>query len=101
MLRFHIPLIEPDVRFSGIRLSDKDSCLRTQEAASDLLQLDEAQRLVQVFIREAWPARTPHLVFPTQPPTKPIPGVGIHGPVGFTDRPQPEAVRPSGQHPVE
>ena len=24
MVRFHIPLIEPDVRFSRIRLSDKD-----------------------------------------------------------------------------
>ena len=29
-LRFHIPLIEPDVRISRIRLSDKDSCVRTQ-----------------------------------------------------------------------
>ncbi len=53
ILRFHIPLIEPDVRFSRIRLSDKDSCVRTQEVASDLLQLDEAQPLVQVFVREA------------------------------------------------
>ena len=32
MLRFHSPLIEPDGRISRIRLSDKDSCVRTQEA---------------------------------------------------------------------
>ena len=53
VLRFHIPLIEPDVRFSRIRLSDKNSCFRTQEAASKLFQLDQSQRLVQVFIRKA------------------------------------------------
>jgi len=30
MLRFHTPLIKPDVRFSRIRLSDKDSRVRTR-----------------------------------------------------------------------
>jgi len=34
MLRFHTPLIEPDVRFSRIRLSDKDSRVRTRKSAS-------------------------------------------------------------------
>src|SRR5258708_6704477 len=29
-LRFHIPLIEPDMRISRIRLSDKNSCFRVQ-----------------------------------------------------------------------
>jgi hypothetical protein len=33
MLRFHIPLIEPDVQFSRIRLSDKVSRFRTREVA--------------------------------------------------------------------
>ena len=32
-LRFHVPLIEPNVRISRIRLSDKDSCVRTRIAA--------------------------------------------------------------------
>jgi len=31
MLRFHTPLIEPDVRISRIRLSDKASCVRPRE----------------------------------------------------------------------
>jgi len=30
MLRFHLPLIEPDLRIARIRLSDKTSCLRSQ-----------------------------------------------------------------------
>ena len=30
-LRFHVPLIEPDVRISRIRLSDKASCVRTRD----------------------------------------------------------------------
>ena len=33
MLRFHLPLIKPDVRFSRIRLSDKDSCFRPRNVA--------------------------------------------------------------------
>jgi hypothetical protein len=33
VLRFHSPLIEPDGRISRIRLSDKDSGFRPQEAA--------------------------------------------------------------------
>jgi len=32
MLRFHIPLIEPDMRISRIRLSDGTSCLRPRKA---------------------------------------------------------------------
>jgi hypothetical protein len=40
MLRFHLPLIKPDVRFSRIRLSDKDSCIRPREVARPALELD-------------------------------------------------------------
>jgi len=29
MLRFHSPLVEPDRRFSRIRLSDKEECCST------------------------------------------------------------------------
>jgi len=38
MLRFHTPLIEPDVRFSRIRLSDKVSRFRPRKASCALLQ---------------------------------------------------------------
>jgi len=48
MLRFHIPLIEPDVRISRIRLSDKDSCVRTRIAARKLRESHQTQTLGQV-----------------------------------------------------
>ena len=45
MLRFHSPLIEPDVRISRIRLSDKDSRVRPREARPrSPLEPDQAQR---------------------------------------------------------
>jgi hypothetical protein len=49
-LRFHIPLIKPDVRFSRIRLSDKDSCVRPRKVACSPLQSDQAQPLLQVLV---------------------------------------------------
>ena len=51
MLRFHIPLVKPDVQISRIRLSDKDSRLRPREAPRQHRKADEAQRLVQVLVR--------------------------------------------------
>ena len=33
MLRFHVPLIKPDMRIYRIRLSDKVSCFRPREIA--------------------------------------------------------------------
>ena len=33
VLRFHLPLIKPDVQISRIRLSDKDSCFRPRNVA--------------------------------------------------------------------
>jgi hypothetical protein len=51
MLRFHSPLIEPDVRICCIRLSDKDSCFRPQEAVRSAFQLDEPEGAAQVRFR--------------------------------------------------
>src|SRR3972149_9979084 len=53
MLRFHIPLIKPDVQIFRIRLSDKDSRLRPREAGRHLRKADETQRLVQGMVRGA------------------------------------------------
>jgi hypothetical protein len=52
MFRFHIPLIKPDVRISRIRLSDKESRCRPRESSRFRTQSDQAQLLVQVFVRE-------------------------------------------------
>ena len=51
LLRFHLPLIEPDVRICRIRLSDKDSCFRPQEAVRSALQLDKSEGAAQVRFR--------------------------------------------------
>ena len=48
MLRFHIPLIEPDGRFSRIRLSDKESRFRTRKVARPHLELNEPQSVVEI-----------------------------------------------------
>ena len=53
VLRFHIPLVEPDVRISRIRLSDKASCVRPRKVALLLLQPGQAQCIVEDLSREA------------------------------------------------
>ena len=49
LLRLHLPLIEPDVQVSRIRLSDKDSRRRTREAARSSLELDQPQAAQERF----------------------------------------------------
>jgi hypothetical protein len=68
MLRLHLPLIEPDVRISRIRLSDKNSCVRPQQAAWLRTKLDKAQLVVQNFVGKTCIIPAPHFVLATQPP---------------------------------
>ncbi len=51
--RFHRPLIEPDVRISLIRLSDRISRVRPPEVARSAPELREPQLLVQLLVGEA------------------------------------------------
>src|SRR5438093_8370289 len=99
--RFHIPLVEPDGRFSRIRLSDKVSCVRPWEVVGEGLQPNQTQRSVEVLVGEPRDSPSPHLVLATQPPAELIPGVCIHRPVRFAHRPETEVVRPTAQHVVE
>ena len=62
MLRFHLPLIEPDLPFSGIRLSDKTSYRRPQPAMPRRTQLFQAQLLVQILIGKPRVDSRPHSV---------------------------------------
>jgi hypothetical protein len=66
--RLHLPLIEPDVQISRIRLSDKSSCVRPQQAAPLRTKLDKAQLAVQDFVGKMCIFPAPHLVLGTQPP---------------------------------
>ncbi len=53
MLRFHLPLIKPDVRISRIRLSDKDSRFRSREVTLDPRESDQSEFKGEVLSRES------------------------------------------------
>ena len=59
MLRFHVPLIEPDVRISRIRLSDKGLMGSPTGSSGLRWQLAQAQFSVQIRIRVASRLRDP------------------------------------------
>jgi hypothetical protein len=85
--RFHLPLVEPDVRICRIRLSDQVSCVRACKAGSPHpLEPNQPQLVVQVLVGESCLAPPLHLVLPTQPPAEPIPNVSIQRPVGVAHR---------------
>jgi hypothetical protein len=67
-LRFHTPLIEPDVRICRIRLSARTSRLHPRRAAAKLREAYESEVPVRVreWIRPA-PA-SPRFVLASQPP---------------------------------
>ena len=92
MLRFHIPLIKPDVRVSRIRLSDRHSRCRPRKVARPLLKPDEVEPLVHVLVGIACGPPTLYLVLPSQPLTQPTGRMPIHGPIGFAYRPEAEVV---------
>src|SRR5437588_508107 len=82
-LRFHTPLIEPDMRIARIRLSDKTSRHRPRRAAPKPGQTYEPE--VPVEMRE-WisPASaSPDLVFGPQPPAQPHRCVVIERAIGL------------------
>ncbi len=58
MLRFHIPLIEPDRRVERIRLSEEASRGRTRMTVDPLQEPDQAELKVQRRVREPFPSLT-------------------------------------------
>src|SRR5216683_2495411 len=82
-LRFHTPLIEPDMQISRIRLSDKISRLHPRRAAATLGQAYEPEVPVEVreWIRPA--SASPDLVFGPQPPAQPHRCVAIERAIGL------------------
>ena len=94
-LRFHIPLIEPDMQISRIRLSDKTSRLRPRRVVPKPAQAYEPE--VPVEVRE-WIGSAPalsDLVLDAQPPAQPHRGVAVDHPIRFGDGAYFEVVRPS------
>src|SRR6266446_10137170 len=102
MPRLHLPLIEPDVQISRIRLSDQNSCLRSQGAGSwKCREPHQSQLLTQITVRKTCSSRTLHLVLPTQPLAEPMARVRHHVPIGRPDPTQTKVVRPPHQLLVE
>ena len=63
MLRFHLPLVKPDVRISRIRLTYKESCVRPRDVAITQAKLNQTELVMQVFIGVTCNPPTLQLVF--------------------------------------
>ena len=63
--RFHIPLIEPDVRNDRIRLSEKVSRGRPRKVTRPRGEADEAQHLVHEGLRKPSVSQPRHFVLGT------------------------------------
>src|SRR5712671_1871753 len=100
-LRFHIPLIEPDVQISRIRLSDKTSRLHPRHVTSLRGQAYEPEVPVQVREWISPAPASPDLVLEAQPPAQPHSGVVIDRPIRLGDGAYLEVVRPSAQRAVQ
>src|SRR4051812_44474854 len=84
-LRFHPSLIEPDMRISRIRLSDKTSRLHPRHVVPKPAQAYEPE--VPVKVREGISSAlaSPDLVLGAQPPAQPHRCVGVERPIGWVD----------------
>src|SRR5271166_2493847 len=99
-LRFHTPLIEPDVRIARIRLSDKTSRLRPRHVVPKPGQTYEPEMPVEV--RE-WIAPTPSapdFVLGARPPAQPHCCVSVERPIRLAESAYRKVVRPSAQRAV-
>src|ERR1700675_3579164 len=99
-LRFHTPLIEPDVQISRIRLSDKTSRLRPRHVVPKPAQAYEPEVPVEVREWIAPASSSPDFVLGAQPPAQPHRRVSVERPIRLVDGPYLEVVRPSAQRAV-
>ena len=101
VLRFHIPLIEPDRRYSRIRLSEETSRFRPRKVGGSLRKPDQTKLLVQGVVGIRRGSRARHFVFGAQPLAQPPARVSFHRPVGFADRTEAKVVGPSDYQSVK
>src|SRR6202453_4650998 len=91
-LRFHPPLIEPNLWIARIRLSDKTSRLRPRHVVPKPGQAYEPE--VAVEVRE-WISSSHDFVLGAQPPAQPDRCVSVERPRRLVDGSHREVVRPS------
>ena len=94
-LRFHTPLIEPDMQISRIRLSDKTSRLHPRQVMPKRGQAYEPEVPVKVWEWIGPALASPDLMLEAQPPAQPHSGVVVDRPVRLGDGAYFEVVRPS------
>jgi hypothetical protein len=101
MLRFHLPLIKPDRRFSRIRLSDKVAHLRSREVTTKPGEPKHVQLLVQIFVRIACLTLTRHLVLRAQPLSEPMRHMRVNHAICLAGSSEAKVVPPTSQLQVE
>src|SRR5215467_309224 len=100
-LRFHIPLIEPDVQISCIRLSDKTSRLHPRRAATKLGQAYEPEVLVKLREWIGSALASPDLVLEAQPPAQPQSRVVVERPIRVASGSNAKVIGPSAKRAVQ
>src|SRR6516165_11173508 len=100
-LRFHTPLIEPDMQICRIRLSDKTSRLHPRRAATKLCQPYEPEMPVEVREWIAPALVSPDLVLEAQPPAQPHSRVVVECAIGFAGGTNIEVIGPSAKGAVQ
>ena len=100
-LWFLFPLIEPDRRFSRIRLSEKGSRFCPRKADGSAIEPNQPKLVVQDLVGVPLPTRSLPFVFGAQPLAKPSASVSFHGAIGGADGAQAEVVGPSDHLSVE
>ena len=96
-LRFQSPLIEPDMRISRSRLSDKTAGVRPRKGLGEGFALHEPQPSVEVRVREAGEAVTPDLVLMAQPPAQPTDRVTVRRSIALAHWAEAEVPRAAPQ----
>jgi len=100
-LWFLFPLIEPDRRFSRIRLSEKGSRFCPRKADGSSIETNEPKLVVEDLVGVPLGTSSLSSMFGAQPLAKPSASVSFHCSIGFPDRAQAEVVGPSDHLPVE
>ena len=100
-LRFHTPLIEPDMQIYRIRLSDKTSRLHPRRAPTKPCEAYELE--VPVKVRE-WIASalaSPDFVLVPEPPAQPHSRVAVERAIRFAGGADTEVIGPSAKRAVQ
>src|ERR1700677_4895681 len=96
-LRFHTPLIEPNLRIARIRLSDKTSRLRPRHVVPKPGQTYEPEVPVEVREWIAPASSSPDFVLGAQPPAQPHRCISVERPIRFSETTVSKLVVDAGQ----